>query len=111
MSDIIHFSSICMHIHECCVLSSAQRSVVAACFVGTLRLSVHSLHLGFVASAAMVKTHTGSQLDIDLPGLKPGYDYFDGEVEVYGLKGVRFEPDAIFTPDVVAKMTELLVEG
>ena len=99
-----------MYVHECCVLSAAQRSVVAACFVGTLRLSVHSLHLGFVASAAMVKTQK-MEFDIDLPGLQPGYDYFDGEVEVYGLKGVRFEPDAIFTPDVVATMTELLVEG
>ena len=46
-----------------------------------------------------------------MPGLDADYKYSDGNVEVYGQKGVFFEPDKHFTKDVVNEINELLVPG
>lgn len=46
-----------------------------------------------------------------IPGLVLDYDYFDGEVSVYGIKGHKFEPDALFTNEIVDKIKQLLIQG
>ncbi len=56
----------------------------------------------------MVKTQ---DIDVQLPGLGDDYNYFDGMTEVYGLKGVNFLPDALFTLELRDNIRKLLLRG
>ena len=65
-----------------------------------------------VASATVMLKQVNSTL-IQAPGLGPKYNYFDGEVTVYGRKGKKgdFVPDPKFTPQLVAAIKKELING
>ena len=50
---------------------------------------------------------------VQLPGLEPDYDYFKGEVVVYGRKGETgdFTPDPKFTPQLIQAIKKELNDG